>query len=245
MLADKHTRNACLLSDSSNHAARGVPAQDALAKTPLCSTMMKVFPSGNGPRYPKQADGNNSRRLALSLQASICPPPLLGHHPMVTSLLDRREMIIQPMKDGNGKRTFKLGLIITMSCHPWDSNAKNKTHQTPPNKTHPFNVYLASKPRGNPLLAQVAPNEPSQHDGPPIPVPSPSSEPPEDVATCEPEPEVAPTQSMEELFYPPSHLSFPNSATFHSYPGSSPRCQAPLIPTMMLARNSPTCDQHQ
>ncbi|MBW0520474.1 hypothetical protein O181_060189 [Austropuccinia psidii MF-1] len=25
---------------------------------------------------------------------------------------------------------------------------------------------------------------------------------------------------------------------------SSPRCQAPCIPTMTLTRNSPTCDQH-
>ncbi|MBW0569803.1 hypothetical protein O181_109518, partial [Austropuccinia psidii MF-1] len=50
--------------------------------------------------------------------------PLLGHHPMVTSLLNLSEVIIRPMKDGDGERTFKLGLIITMACHQWDSNAK-------------------------------------------------------------------------------------------------------------------------
>ncbi|MBW0566751.1 hypothetical protein O181_106466 [Austropuccinia psidii MF-1] len=66
-------------------------------------------------------------------QASICPPPLLGHHPMVTSLLDRSEVIIQPMKDGNGKRTFELGPIVTMSCHPWDSN----TNVNPPQQYSP------------------------------------------------------------------------------------------------------------
>ncbi|MBW0582427.1 hypothetical protein O181_122142 [Austropuccinia psidii MF-1] len=38
--------------------------------------------------------------------------------------------------------------------------------------------------------------EPSQTAEPPIPGPSPSSKPHEDVPTCEPEPEVAPTQSM-------------------------------------------------
>ncbi|MBW0547670.1 hypothetical protein O181_087385 [Austropuccinia psidii MF-1] len=54
--------------------------------------------------------------------------PLLGHNPMVTSLLHRSEVIIRSMKDGNGKRTFELGSIVTMSCHPWDSKAKN-----PPN----------------------------------------------------------------------------------------------------------------
>ncbi|MBW0488863.1 hypothetical protein O181_028578 [Austropuccinia psidii MF-1] len=124
MLADKHTRNACLLSDPSNHVARGVPSQDALARTPLWSTMLKVFLSGNGHQDPKKSYGNNSRQLALFLPVSICPPPLLGHHPMVTSLLDRSKVIIRPMKYGNGERTFKLGPIVTMSCHPWDSNAK-------------------------------------------------------------------------------------------------------------------------
>ncbi|MBW0567999.1 hypothetical protein O181_107714, partial [Austropuccinia psidii MF-1] len=42
--------------------------------------------------------------------------------------------------------------------------------------------------------------EPSQTNEPPIPGPSPSPEPHEDVLTCVPEPEVAPTQSMEEPF---------------------------------------------
>ncbi|MBW0462274.1 hypothetical protein O181_001989 [Austropuccinia psidii MF-1] len=40
--------------------------------------------------------------------------------------------------------------------------------------------------------------EPSQHNEPPIPGRSQASEPHEDPSTCEPEPEVAPTQSMEE-----------------------------------------------
>ncbi|MBW0537621.1 hypothetical protein O181_077336 [Austropuccinia psidii MF-1] len=100
--------------------ASGVPAQDALARTPLWLTMMKVFPSGNGCWDPKQADGNASGQLAPCPQVLICPPPLRGHHPMVSSLVDQRKVIIHLMKDGNGKRTFELGPIITMSCHPWD-----------------------------------------------------------------------------------------------------------------------------
>ncbi|MBW0584546.1 hypothetical protein O181_124261, partial [Austropuccinia psidii MF-1] len=124
MLADKHTRNVFSLSAPSDHEARGVLAQEALARTPLWSTMMKQYPSANGHRDLKQADGNNSGQLALSAQASISPPPLLGHHLMVTSLLDLSEVIIRPMKDGDGKRKFELGLIVTMSCHRWDSNAK-------------------------------------------------------------------------------------------------------------------------
>ncbi|MBW0571641.1 hypothetical protein O181_111356, partial [Austropuccinia psidii MF-1] len=132
MLADKHTRNARFLSNPSNHAARGVPNQDSLARTPLWLTMIKAFPSGNGFRDPKQADGNNFRQLAQSPQVLICPPPLLGHHWMVTSLLDQSKVIIQPMKDGDGKRTFELGPIVTMSCHPWDSNTKLKQNQPNP-----------------------------------------------------------------------------------------------------------------
>ncbi|MBW0562867.1 hypothetical protein O181_102582, partial [Austropuccinia psidii MF-1] len=102
-----------------------------------------------------------------------------------------------------------------MSCHRWDSNAKNKTPQIAPDKTLPFLVCLASKPCGNPLQAQVAPDGQRNYSAltdsysflrtlqtkePPIPGPSPSSQPPEDVMTREPEPEVAPMQSTEEPF---------------------------------------------
>ncbi|MBW0487411.1 hypothetical protein O181_027126 [Austropuccinia psidii MF-1] len=106
--------------------------------------------------------------------------------------------------------------------------------------------------------------EPCQTDEPPIPGPSPSPEPHEEVLTCEPEPEVAPTQSMEEPFgklklsfftlpkFP--HLSFDHLQLFPLHPTlSSPltirpsdppsRYQAPLIPTMMLARKLPTYNQ--
>ncbi|MBW0512078.1 hypothetical protein O181_051793 [Austropuccinia psidii MF-1] len=104
--------------------ARGVPTQNALVRNPLWSTMMIAFPSGNGFQDPKQAGRNDSRKLAWFNLVLICPPPLLGHHLMVTSLLNQRRVIIWPIKDGNDKRTFNLGRIVTMSCHPWDSNAK-------------------------------------------------------------------------------------------------------------------------
>ncbi|MBW0512347.1 hypothetical protein O181_052062 [Austropuccinia psidii MF-1] len=70
-----HTRNSCLLSDPSNHEARGVPNQDALMRTPLWLMMIKAFSSGNGLQDPKKADGNDSGRLAQSPQVLICPPP--------------------------------------------------------------------------------------------------------------------------------------------------------------------------
>ncbi|MBW0523267.1 hypothetical protein O181_062982 [Austropuccinia psidii MF-1] len=70
--------------------------------------------------------------------------------------------------------------------------------------------------------------EPSQTNEPPIPCPSPSSKPHEDILTCDPEPEVALTQSMEEPFVPPRTPPPP-----------------PLIPTMRLSRNSLTYDRPQ
>ncbi|MBW0528785.1 hypothetical protein O181_068500, partial [Austropuccinia psidii MF-1] len=48
--------------------------------------------------------------------------------------------------------------------------------------------------------SEVLFHEPSQTKESPIPGPSPSSQPPEDVPTCQPEPEVAPMQSTEEPF---------------------------------------------
>ncbi|MBW0576675.1 hypothetical protein O181_116390, partial [Austropuccinia psidii MF-1] len=75
MLADKHTRNVHSLSAPSDHTARGVLSQDALARTPLWLAMMKPYPSANGHWDPKPADGNDSGQLALSPQVSICPPP--------------------------------------------------------------------------------------------------------------------------------------------------------------------------
>ncbi|MBW0565666.1 hypothetical protein O181_105381 [Austropuccinia psidii MF-1] len=113
MLANKPTKNYHLLYNPSEHMARGVPAQDALVRTPLWSTMMKAFLSGNGLRDPKPEESNTARQSALSPQVLIFPPPLQGNHPMVTSLLDQSKVIIRPMKHGKGKRTFKLGPIVT------------------------------------------------------------------------------------------------------------------------------------
>ncbi|MBW0548291.1 hypothetical protein O181_088006 [Austropuccinia psidii MF-1] len=65
--------------------------------------------------------------------------------------------------------------------------------------------------------------EPSQTKEPPIPDPSPSSKPPEDFPTWEPEPEVAPMQSKEEPFgkqllhfFNSSQLFLPFSLTISS-----------------------------
>ncbi|MBW0471659.1 hypothetical protein O181_011374 [Austropuccinia psidii MF-1] len=133
--------------------------------------------------------------------------PLLGHHPMVTSLLNQSQVIIRPMKDGNGERKFKLGPIVTMSCRPLDSNAKNKTHQIPCNKTLLLLICLTSKLGGNSLQARVSPNGLRTYSANPPNTMSHLFQPqvkPQNPLTCEPEPEVAPTQSMEEPFACPA-----------------------------------------
>ncbi|MBW0518027.1 hypothetical protein O181_057742 [Austropuccinia psidii MF-1] len=62
---------------------------------------------------------------------------------------------------------------------------------------------LTPGPSGTQWLEDLS-HEPSQNNEPPIPGLSPSSEPPEVIATREPEPEVSPTQSMEEPFSCPA-----------------------------------------
>ncbi|MBW0501176.1 hypothetical protein O181_040891 [Austropuccinia psidii MF-1] len=69
-------------------------------------------------------------------------------------------------------------------------------------------------------------NEPSQHNEPPIPGPSPSSKPPEDIPTCGPEHEVAPTQSMEDSFARPAtprSVIIIDDAPVGSLPPSAPK----------------------
>ncbi|MBW0520755.1 hypothetical protein O181_060470 [Austropuccinia psidii MF-1] len=177
MLANKHTTNACLLSDPSDHVARGVPDQDALARTPLWSTMMKAFLSGNG--YQEQF-------------WTISPVP---------SSID----------------------LSTIKCL-----TRKKTPRQP-----------TPGPSGTQWLEDLF-REPSQTDEPPIPGLSPSLEPHEDALTREPEPEVAPTQSMEEPFACPTP---PHSViTINDTPvGSSPHshddtCQefTNLRPTLII-----------
>ncbi|MBW0485863.1 hypothetical protein O181_025578 [Austropuccinia psidii MF-1] len=211
MLAEKHTRNSRSFSAPSDHAARGVPTQDALARTPLGLKMMKAFPSRNGQWKWRQMISPMPSSIDLST-----PPP------MVTLLLDRSKVIIQPMKDGNGKRTFKLGPIVTMSCHPWDSNTKlNSPVPCMPCKQTPWqptpgpsgtqwseDLFHGKKPPFPFLILPFASSEltlppivePSQHHEPPIPGLSQPSESHEDALAHEPEPEVAPMQFMEEPF---------------------------------------------
>ncbi|MBW0560291.1 hypothetical protein O181_100006 [Austropuccinia psidii MF-1] len=208
MLANKHTRNSHLFSNPSDHAARGVPPQNTLARTPLWLTMMKAFPSRNGCRDPKQADRNAFGQLAPFPQVSICPCPLQGHHPMVTLLLDQREVIIQPIKDGNEQNPPNPPQQDSpVPCMPCKQTPRQPTpgltgtqwsedlfHGMQPHFPFLILTFSSSELTLPPFV------EPSQHNEPPIPGLSKPSEPHEDFSTCGPEPDVAPMQSMEETF---------------------------------------------
>ncbi|MBW0462569.1 hypothetical protein O181_002284 [Austropuccinia psidii MF-1] len=175
---------------------------------------MKAFPSGNELRDPKQADGNNSGKLAQFHLVLIFPLPHLGHHLMITSLLDQSEVIIQPMKDGNGKRTFEFGPIVTMVFKRQKQNQPNLLQQDclvpslpckqtlwnllpgPSGKQWLEDLFCCEQPK-IPLLILTLNSieltlspfvEPSQPNGSPAPGPSQPSEPQEDTLTCDPEP---------------------------------------------------------
>ncbi|MBW0581615.1 hypothetical protein O181_121330, partial [Austropuccinia psidii MF-1] len=138
--------------------------------------MMKPYPSANGHRDLKQAYGNDSGQLALSPHALICPPPLLGHHLMVTSLLDLSKVIIWPMKDGNGERTFEFGQM-GFKCQK----------QNPPNPPRQDSPVPSLPCEQTPRQPTPGPNGTRWSEElfgkPPIPGPSPSSQPPEDDTT--------------------------------------------------------------
>ncbi|MBW0566245.1 hypothetical protein O181_105960 [Austropuccinia psidii MF-1] len=147
--------------------------------------------------------------------------PLLGHHPMVTSLLDLSKVIIRPMKDGNGKRTFKLGLIVTDGIQTPNLPCEQTPQQPTPS------------PSGTQWSEELF-REHSQTKEPPIPGPSPLSQPPEDNTTREPEPEVAPTQSTEEPF---------GKSQFHFF-NSTQLFLTPPLTISSLSRHSPLHNNH-
>ncbi|MBW0584524.1 hypothetical protein O181_124239 [Austropuccinia psidii MF-1] len=229
MLADKHTRNVCSLSAPSDHEARGVLAQDALARTPLWSTMMKQYLSANGHRDLKQADGNDSGRLALDypadegwrwkedIQAWADP-----HH------------ILSPMG-------FKLQ----------KQNPPNLPRQDSPVPSLPRKQTLR-QPTPGPSGTQWSEElfrEPSQTKEPPIPGPSPSSQPHEDDTTPFPHPSFDHLQLVPPLPAPSlSSTIRPLDPPLHSN-ASSPPVQSPshshndacqefndLQPTLMIPR---------
>ncbi|MBW0563145.1 hypothetical protein O181_102860 [Austropuccinia psidii MF-1] len=84
-------------------------------------------------------------------------------------------------------------------------------------------------PSGTQWLEDVS-CKPSKHNEPPIPGLSPYSEPPEDVATCEPEPEVAPKPSTEDPFGNSLLLFLSSYQLFLTPPSiiSSSSCYSPL-----------------
>ncbi|MBW0492631.1 hypothetical protein O181_032346 [Austropuccinia psidii MF-1] len=133
----------------------------------------------------------------------LCPLKYQFVHPpprpplMVTSLLDWSEVIIRPMKDGNDERKFDLAPINKINQIPCNMSGTQWLEDlfcAKQPKFHLISTFDLSELTLPPFV------EPAQTNEPPIPGPSTSSKPHEDIPTRDPEPEVAPTQSMEEPF---------------------------------------------
>ncbi|MBW0487745.1 hypothetical protein O181_027460 [Austropuccinia psidii MF-1] len=199
MLANKHTRNACLLSDPSDHMARGVPNQDALVRTPLWSMMMKAFPSGNElwERFWMISPVPSS----IHLFTPPPRPPSNGHFTPQSEGSD--------YPDNEGWR-WQEDIQAWVYCHHVLSPMGFKC-QSPSGIQWSEDLFCSKQPKFH-LISTLDSSEltlppfvePSQTNEPPIPGPSSSSEPHEDVLTRDPEPEVAPTQSMEQCFAHPT-----------------------------------------
>ncbi|MBW0587938.1 hypothetical protein O181_127653, partial [Austropuccinia psidii MF-1] len=197
MLANKHTRNVRSLSAPSDHKARGVLTQDTLARTSLWSTMMKQYPSVNGHRDLKQADGNNCGRLALDYPADEG----WRWQEDIRVWADRHH-VLSPMG-------FKRQSKFSFSSLSQFSSRNNTEFFPLLIKQNPLNPPQQDSPVPN-FPREQTPRQPTPSPSgtrwseglfrATFPGPSPSSQPPGDNMTREPEPEVAPTQSTEEPF---------------------------------------------
>ncbi|MBW0563170.1 hypothetical protein O181_102885 [Austropuccinia psidii MF-1] len=142
---------------------------------------------------------------------------------MVTSLLDQSKVIIKLMARGHSSlgRLSPMGFKHQTKTKPTKSLVPSfpceQTPQQPtpgPSGTQGFeDLFCRKHPKFhlistfNSIELTLPPFvEPSPTNEPPIPGPSPSSKPYEDIPTCEPEPEVAPMQSMEDPFVPSSDI---------------------------------------
>ncbi|MBW0484600.1 hypothetical protein O181_024315 [Austropuccinia psidii MF-1] len=122
--------------------------------------MMKAFPSGNGHWDPKQAYGNDSRQLALSPQVLICPPCLLGHHPIFTMFIDQSKLIIRLMKAAPGQISRQSSVIdFTLHRSSRQRQSSHVSHENVTQSPNPFQHY--SKFLGNfTSLASASPPNP-------------------------------------------------------------------------------------
>ncbi|MBW0525003.1 hypothetical protein O181_064718 [Austropuccinia psidii MF-1] len=215
-----------------------------------CPTLLTTWPrhpcedsfvEDNNESIPKRewTPGPQTGRLAQSSQVFICLPPLLGHHPMVTSLLDWSKVIIRPMKDGDDKRTFELGPIVTMGFKCEKPNQPNPLQQDSPvcllPRQQPTPGLSGTQwledlfPSKQPEFHLISTFDSSDLTFPPSLEPSQTDEPP-----------------IPARVHPPSHMrTFRLLVSLHPTPSSpsmicpsDPPPPSPLIPTMTLTRIS-------
>ncbi|MBW0483693.1 hypothetical protein O181_023408 [Austropuccinia psidii MF-1] len=122
-----------------------------------------------------------------------------------------------------------------------EQNQPNPLQQDSPIPSLPHKQtlrQLTPGPRGTQLLEDLFRETPKPNE-PPIPGLTPSSKPHEDVPTCEPEPEVALTQFMEEPFEYACWIAPPLSPSPRVPPPSTPTpVPSPEIPP--IAPKNPT-----
>ncbi|MBW0503338.1 hypothetical protein O181_043053 [Austropuccinia psidii MF-1] len=232
--------------------ARGVPAQDALARTPLWSRMMKVFPSGKGHQDPKACQQEQFRMI----------------NPVPCSI--DLSTIRWSLHSLTGK--FSFTCLIHFRSHKHTDFFPLHIEPNPPNSPRQDSPIPCIPPRkhpGNPLWVQVALNGWRTY-----PVNPPSMMSHLFLARVHPLNHLRmfrlmrqnlrwlqhnrqknllvinrPTTSRSVIIINNTPIVSPSTPTLLPSPVSPrappppPRCQAPLIPTMTLARNLLTYDQ--
>ncbi|MBW0485679.1 hypothetical protein O181_025394 [Austropuccinia psidii MF-1] len=162
--------------------------RDSLPRSPLEDSLVvnneESIPEWEWMPGPQTGRWEQFRTIILVPSSINLSTPLLGHHPMVASLFYQSKVIIRPMKDGDGKRTFKLGPIVTHGI------------QRPKDILFSSLIYFSSRNHTEffPLCIKQNQPNPLQQDSP---IPSLPCE----QTSRQPTPGPSGTQWLEDLFH--------------------------------------------
>ncbi|MBW0571672.1 hypothetical protein O181_111387 [Austropuccinia psidii MF-1] len=231
MLSDKHTRNACLLSDPSDHMARGVPDQEAVVITPLPTSDGHFTPKLEQSDYPTKKGWQWWEEIEAWANCHHVLSPMgfkrqskfsfsssthfssHNHTELVPLCIEQNQLNPPPQNSP----------VPSLPCEqtPWQPTPGPSGTQWSEDlfsgkqpKFHLISTFDSSEQTLPPFA------EPFQTNESRIPGTSQSSEPHEDVLTREPEPEVAWTQSMEEPFGKCQLSFFYSSQIFLTFPST-------------------------